>query len=112
MDAVMTRDMRRLCELRDGLRKTSVGREYLAEVCERLTAVQEVFSSGFFMAQQMELDRVKAERDAAVSDLKRAAEMFGFCDFCDNVRQHMDTDMEHRCRTCRGHKNYAWRTHT
>ena len=101
-----------LCELRDELRKTSTGREILSDICEQLRVLSKAHRSGLLLAQQMELDRVKAERDAAISDLKRAAQMFNFCDFCDNVRAHRDTDMEHRCRSCLNRANYAWRVHT
>ena len=102
----------RLCQLRDELLKTSIGREFLADICEQLKAVSKLSHSGLFLAQQQAFKRVMAERDAAVSDLKRAAQMFGFCDFCDNVREIKDVDMEHRCQTCLRHGNYAWKVHT
>lgn len=100
---------KRLIELRDEMRRTPEGREALTEICRQLTALSSDWSRGIFWAQRMEAERMRAQRDAAAADLKRAAQLFNFCDFCDNVRVHKDTDMEYRCKTCRNHSNYAWR---
>ena len=99
----------RLCQLRDAMRATAPGREALQQVRDELAAkarAQKAAGGGTW-ALAVELERVRAERDAAVSDLKKAARWYHFCDFCGR-RGHVDA-LADSCATCRRQSNYSWR---
>ena len=100
----------RLCRLRDEMRATPEGRAALEQVKSQLRVLARTQRSagGVDWGLITTMEALRAERDAAVADLERAARMYRFCDFCGR-RGALDVIEADTCKMCRRQGNYRWR---